>query len=235
MKSSAIVPRLSSTGDSRKRRMSPASQIVAAVALMLVASAAPPLHGAAPDEAGPQRPVVRSLMLHVSAHTTVPVYTLERAQRELLAIFEKIGVDVDWVGCGLDRRNSSASESGPAIRLAMVSGRSEPMRGIPASILGAVVREDNAHEAVLVLFDRIERASDKHALDTGLVLGHAMAHEVGHLLLPRQAHGPAGLMRASWRTEDLVAAVQGHLGFSVAEAALIRARLSEPHEDFAAR
>jgi hypothetical protein len=38
-------------------------------------------------------------------------------------------------------------------------------------------------------------------------------------------HGPEGLMRANWRMEDMRDAVQGHLGFSEAEAAIIRARL----------
>ena len=226
MESRAIVPPLSPTQRSRTRNVSPASHVVAAIALVLIALSTLPLHGAASDEPGRPRPV-RRVMLHVATHTTVPIPTLERAQRELLLIFEKIGVGIDWVGCGLDRRNSSGSGAGPAIRMEMVSGSSQPLRWIPSSILGAVVREDDSNEAVLVLFDRIERASDRFFMDAGLVLGHAMAHEVGHLLLPRHAHGPDGLMRATWRMEDLRSAVQGHLDFSAAEGALIRARLAE--------
>ena len=57
-------------------------------------------------------------------------------------------------------------------------------------------------------------------------MGHAIAHEVGHLLLPRGTHGPAGLMRGTWGMEDMRDAVQGHLGFSTMEAAIIRARLA---------
>ena len=73
---------------------------------------------------------------------------------------------------------------------------------------------------------RPTRQAVRFALDTGAVLGHTIAHEVGHLLLPRGTHGPAGLMRATWRMEDMRDAAQGHLGFSPAEAAIIRARLA---------
>jgi hypothetical protein len=51
-----------------------------------------------------------------------------------------------------------------------------------------------------------------------------MAHEVAHALLPT-GHGKSGLMRAKWRSADLVEAVQGQLRFSADEAAAIRHRL----------
>ncbi len=36
------------------------------------------------------------------------------------------------------------------------------------------------------------------------LLGRAIAHEVGHLLLPGGRHSPSGLMRAPWVYEELM-------------------------------
>jgi hypothetical protein len=186
-----------------------------------------PVSLAAHETSSPHNPL-RPLVVNVSARADVPAVVLARAQQELLIIFERIGVSVEWIGCGIDRRSDRASTvAAPlVVSLAVVSHESRAFHVIADEIVGTVVRTDQARETAWVMLDRIERAADRHALDAGLVLGHAMAHEVGHLLLPRGAHGPRGLMRAAWRMEDLRDAVQGQLGFSRSEAAMIRARLS---------
>ena len=40
-------------------------------------------------------------------------------------------------------------------------------------------------------------------VEFGELLGHAAAHEIGHLLLGSTGHSPAGIMRASWEVKDL--------------------------------
>ena len=40
-------------------------------------------------------------------------------------------------------------------------------------------------------------------VDTSLLTGRAMAHELGHLLLGTSGHAAAGLMRAFWSDETL--------------------------------
>src|SRR5262245_39888329 len=172
------------------------------------------------------RQVSRRLLLRVSASNSVPVQRLVRAQREAVTVFAQIGVDVDWVGCGLERSAHSDERPTPlsiGVQVTSLDGRA--LHAIPHEAIGAVVRTIESEEIAFVLFDRVERAADRYALDSGVLLGHAIAHEVGHLLLPRGTHGPAGLMRARWRMEDLRAAVQGQLGFSESEATLIRAQL----------
>ena len=55
------------------------------------------------------------------------------------------------------------------------------------------------------------------------LLGHAIAHELGHLLLGTSSHTPAGLMAGRWHATDLDHAASGWLQFSPAEAARMRA------------
>jgi hypothetical protein len=46
-----------------------------------------------------------------------------------------------------------------------------------------------------------------------IILAHAAAHEIGHLLLG-QGHAPQGLMKASWDRKDYMAMVQNQLHFT---------------------
>jgi len=57
------------------------------------------------------------------------------------------------------------------------------------------------------------------------VLACAIAHELGHLLMPDNAHAASGLMRAGWRRDDFNRADQGQLRFLPGDVARIRAGL----------
>jgi hypothetical protein len=61
-----------------------------------------------------------------------------------------------------------------------------------------------------VFYDRVQQIS-RQTVNEGMVLGHAIAHELGHLLLGVDAHSPEGLMRAHWTSRDLALAAQGKL------------------------
>jgi hypothetical protein len=58
-------------------------------------------------------------------------------------------------------------------------------------------------------------------MDSGVLLGYIIAHELGHLLLG-PGHAPSGIMRATWDMNDLEAIRQGRLKFSREECARIR-------------
>jgi hypothetical protein len=61
------------------------------------------------------------------------------------------------------------------------------------------------------------------------VLAIAIAHEVGHLLLPA-GHSRAGLMRANWDVLDFALAGRGLLLFNTRQAELMRVRLRSRQE-----
>jgi hypothetical protein len=60
-------------------------------------------------------------------------------------------------------------------------------------------------------------------LTLGVLLGHGIAHEIGHLLLGTQRHSSSGLMQAHWDARELRLAVSGLLNFSARQAEAIRA------------
>jgi hypothetical protein len=57
---------------------------------------------------------------------------------------------------------------------------------------------------------------------TSYVMGAAMAHEIGHLLLQSEAHSPSGIMQLSWSRADLLDATRGQLRFTPDQAATMR-------------
>ena len=85
-------------------------------------------------------------------------------------------------------------------------------------------RAGNSHGSSIDSHQGIQRgASD---CDASQLLGHVMAHELGHLLLPHGAHSVAGVMRPEWDRAQVQAAAEGLLTFTPDQADLIRARLS---------
>jgi len=54
-----------------------------------------------------------------------------------------------------------------------------------------------------VFADRISRLADRGGIDTATLVGYAIAHEIGHLLLGTDAHAPRGLMRAGWTLDEM--------------------------------
>lgn len=60
-----------------------------------------------------------------------------------------------------------------------------------------------------------------------VVLGCALVHELGHLLLKSSEHSRNGLMATGWGCQSLIEAERGNLLFSQKEAALLRLRCGE--------
>jgi hypothetical protein len=62
---------------------------------------------------------------------------------------------------------------------------------------------------------------------SAVILGHLMAHELGHLLIGTDTHSRVGVMRPEWTVSDLERARQARLLFSTRNAKRIRAQVRE--------
>src|SRR5687767_11275528 len=76
-----------------------------------------------------------------------------------------------------------------------------------------------------IFYPRVRAYSAELGMHASQLLGHVMAHEMGHLLLPYGAHALAGLMRPEWDRSQVKSAAAGLLTFTPDQAALIRNRL----------
>jgi len=76
-----------------------------------------------------------------------------------------------------------------------------------------------------VSLQRVEALASQHDVGVELVLGVAIAHEIAHLLLGRNSHSAAGLMRDRWDSEELSLAARRQLQLSKWECQRMRANL----------
>jgi hypothetical protein len=166
-----------------------------------------------------------SLVALVVNHSHLPANTVIAALDVAARIFTRAGVAVVWAG-------DNGCNAGIAL-LARINGRqfdvvlnllSPAMEGnanVPNEVTG--IATPGGRVASVFPGRIVQMTRTGHATVAELV-GHAIAHELGHLLLPRRSHTLGGLMSAKLE-RDLVA--RGVLWFSAAEAASIRAEIEK--------
>src|SRR5207244_733912 len=82
-----------------------------------------------------------------------------------------------------------------------------------------------------ILAYRVDDVAQAHGMDRAALLGAAMAHEVGHLLLSINAHSKTGIMRADWNEEDFRRASVKQLFFTAEQGTQIRSRMATAQEE----
>jgi hypothetical protein len=153
------------------------------------------------------------LQLHNFAGAPVPI--VESAQRELARLYANVGVPVEWVKA--DRADATA------LHIIIVDREAGVLRRARDTILGATMWTDKGTPAVYIFYRRVEAEAHRHAVSLALLFSCALAHELGHVLMPDRGHSPDGLMRAGWNGDDFHKANQGQLRFNRDQIALIRA------------
>jgi hypothetical protein len=175
----------------------------------------------------PSAPVV----VRLSDYAGLPAGVLGKAVLLARAVLREAGVASDWAVSGgedLSRARDSRPAADPAGRLELtldLFGRRHT-RALATSVdvLGVALlpgRGDSQPYAV-VYVEKAEALGRTNGVPLAVVLGHAMAHEVGHLLLGTHDHSAIGLMRGQWSSEELQRAAQGQLRFSEDESARLR-------------
>jgi hypothetical protein len=73
-----------------------------------------------------------------------------------------------------------------------------------------------------VYCDRTKSVARAAGVDERRVLGYAIAHELGHLLLDTPGHSASGLMRAWWSAAELRRNTSADWGFDATAAGTVR-------------
>jgi hypothetical protein len=137
---------------------------------------------------------------------------------------ESASIDVIWQLCATPRACDAPMAPGElAIRIVRPPG---PRRYHGPQTLGDALLDTGSGKGVLatIYVDRVEWLANEAGADSRALLGHAIAHELGHLLLASRAHGPVGLMRALWSHEEVRRAQPSDWSFAPGELAVLRRR-----------
>ena len=117
-------------------------------------------------------------------------------------------VTVDWAQCPAHRVGSVPAicdtppgHSDMVVRL--VEGAEKDRDRRP---LGQPLLDPSTGKGVFatVFINRVDRLAEVAQYSRSTVLGRAIAHEIGHLILGTNSHSESGLMREVWTVEQLV-------------------------------
>ncbi len=114
----------------------------------------------------------------------------------------------------------TAPASAAHLLLRIVSSREAERFGLVAHEFGrAWLPTDGGFGQVAAVYgDRARKIEKEINSPEGTLLGHLVAHELGHLLLGAGSHAPTGIMHIPWYLRELELTRQGTLHFTPFEA-----------------
>jgi hypothetical protein len=163
----------------------------------------------------------QSITVIVYNYAAVSQTILEIAEREAGRIVGSAGIKLRWLNCQEDTAQPAAGCSqspGSAEILLHLLGGAATRRMTEPGAFGFALPADAARPGFFagVFCDGLAEFVSPRVTKAS-VLGHVIAHEIGHLLLGANRHSAAGIMKADWRHKDLELATQGRLVFSESE------------------
>lgn len=119
------------------------------------------------------------------------------------AILEEAGIGVTWVNCeaAADLRADPCLVPLAVNQLAIRFVHLPPGQTLKDIVIlgdSLVDTRLRAGSLATIYLDRVSALAAHCDVDVSVLLGRAIAHEIGHLLLGTSAHAVSGLMRSAW-------------------------------------
>jgi len=172
---------------------------------------------------------VPAITVRVHDYAGVPAAIAKRAREESSRIFREAGIATEWALCAIP------GQAGPGhppwqtrplatdIQLNILSRKMARAMMRHHSEFGAAVPVPNGFgRRASVFYHRVDELAESGGASRALLLGHVMAHEIGHLLLGVNSHSDTGLMHVPWDRAQREKAYLGTLLFTDKEAEQIR-------------
>jgi hypothetical protein len=141
-----------------------------------------------------------TVTLHVTNHAAISPKELAAAEAYATAIYRAAGIQTVWT----ETPWAPGETRSPHLRVVILSPQMTANKckesQLGESVMGVAVdgATDGSGRIAYIFADRIGQTALQYLAKFERGLGHAMAHEVGHLLLGGHSHAPAGLMTAHW-------------------------------------
>jgi hypothetical protein len=136
------------------------------------------------------------------------VEDLREARAYASASLKGAGIDVTWIDCWHGDREApnAPARCREAIGADLVLRLQKAPKATSeryVSLGFSLVMPEGTPFLATVYADLAEETARRAGVAPRSVLGHAIAHEIGHLLLNTNSHPDAGLMRAAWSQREL--------------------------------
>ena len=154
--------------------------------------------------------IIDSILVRVYDNAGVLPSDLTEALKQSYEILRRADVTVDWVQCPNPSQRTGplpaicdTPRSPSEIVVRLVEGAAKDRDRRP---LGQPLLDPNSGTGIFatVFMNRVNRFADVAQYSRSVVLGRAIAHEIGHLILGTNSHSETGLMREVWTVEQLL-------------------------------
>ena len=181
-----------------------------------------------------------AITIHVRNYAGVAPQTLTESEKVATEIYRKAGVDIRWANVSLAAENGQLNSARHQtytladIQLNILPDDMVGLLGVSNNVMGMAPGTGPDRRTVYVFDSKVRTLywgmssvysngdMDRH-VSMGQVLGHVIAHEVGHLLLNQQVHSPHGIMRGEWSFADFRDMTSGMLLFTPEQAEYLQA------------
>jgi hypothetical protein len=154
-------------------------------------------------------------------YAQVSPWTLIRAERVATKIFGQAGIETVWLNHALSKvPQQPCGATILALRILPESMATRYDRKL--TTLGFAVPSPEGGTHASVFYQRVKELAKGTVETEPEILGHALAHEIGHLLLGSTTHDPTGIMHTEWSRAELHQMSWQYLFFSAEEAEVLR-------------
>jgi hypothetical protein len=163
-----------------------------------------------------------TITIRLFNHAHLPERLLNETKDQTDLIYRKAGLEIVWADCPVGEEDPSRYPACTEVwdkthlfmRIFGIAPKGTTVEKSGESLLSA--RIANIYE------DRVQLQAQRLNVSLSRILAHAVAHEVGHLLLGSNSHAPTGIMVAKWSYQDVITVCQFGLSFTAQQSEFIR-------------
>lgn len=178
----------------------------------------------------PNGPTEEKARVTVSVYNeaAVPGEVLSRAEQAASRIFQRAGIEVNWLNCQVPAASEEASITCREVAFPKhlhlrIVRRSAGLNGEAMGV--SFQGEDGIGCFADLFYEPMERLEESDGTNVASLLGQVAAHEIGHLLLGTNSHAVAGIMQARWTADRLTNPALARLVFLDRESQKMKERL----------
>ncbi len=160
----------------------------------------------------------QQIAVRVCNSSPADVRDIAEMKRTAETIFQHSGLGIRWLECA-----AAAIHTG-TLELTVNTAKPGNSQALGCATLG------DSRMSVFFTPATDVSAGKGVRLRAGEIMGHLLAHEMGHLLLRTRDHALHGIMKGPYRQQDLVRMSQGTLFFTAEETASLRSTVTAVQE-----
>ena len=171
-----------------------------------------------------------NITVHTFDYSGASPAAMEQAQSAAEMPFLQAGIQIRWLNCPVPGLHSvavpgceSRTDATHFVLVVLPEHMARKMAHGPRQFGLAVLNNEGGFpNQAYVFIQRAVHLGKVEMVPWTIILGHLIAHEIGHLLLVTNSHFPQGIMRADWRRTEVKQALMGRLTFTAQQLDRIR-------------